>query len=132
MATNPSLAGSKAARERSILARLIELQTSIDVINGNPTVKGWINFNGTGTIAIRDSFNVSGIVDNSTGDYTVTWTTDFAGADYSLSIGAGAAPGVVTYRINEILAGSCDIIVIDGANGVIDSPIVTAVAFGAQ
>lgn len=34
MATNPSMSGSKAARERSILARLRELQTSIDAVSG--------------------------------------------------------------------------------------------------
>lgn len=46
-------------------------------------VKGWINFNGTGTIEIRDSYNVSSIVDNTTGDYTVNWDRDFANADYA-------------------------------------------------
>lgn len=45
--------------------------------------KGWINFNGQGTIATRDSFNVSGITDNGTGDYTITWDRDFANADYA-------------------------------------------------
>ena len=42
--------------------------------------KGWINFNGIGTIAIRDSFNVASITDNGAGDYTITWDTDFASA----------------------------------------------------
>ena len=45
--------------------------------------KCWIRFNGTGTIAINDSFNVSGIVDNSTGDYTVTINNDMANDDYA-------------------------------------------------
>jgi len=36
--------------------------------------RAWINFNGTGTIAIRDSGNVTSITDNGTGDYTVTLT----------------------------------------------------------
>jgi hypothetical protein len=42
------------------------------VING--TAKAWVNFNGTGTVAIRASFNVSSITDNSTGNYTVNFT----------------------------------------------------------
>lgn len=50
--------------------------------------KAWINFNGTGTIAIRDSFNVSGITDNGTGDYTVTWDLDFADDTYAATLGA--------------------------------------------
>lgn len=45
-------------------------------------VKAWINFNGTGTIAIRDSFNVSSITDNSTGEYTVTFQNAFADTNY--------------------------------------------------
>ena len=36
--------------------------------------RAWVNFNGTGTVAIRDSFNVSSITDNGTGNYTVTFT----------------------------------------------------------
>jgi hypothetical protein len=36
--------------------------------------KAWVNFNGTGTIAARDSLSVSGLVDNGTGNYTVTLT----------------------------------------------------------
>ena len=46
--------------------------------------KAWVNFNGTGTVAIRDSFNVSSITDNGTGDYTVNFTTAFANANYAV------------------------------------------------
>ena len=50
--------------------------------------KAWVNFNGTGTVAIRASYNVSSITDNGTGDYTVNFTTAMADANYSiLSIG---------------------------------------------
>lgn len=45
-------------------------------------IKASINFNGTGTIAIRDSFNVSSITDNSTGEYTVTFQNAFADTNY--------------------------------------------------
>lgn len=37
--------------------------------------RAWVNFNGTGTVAIRASGNVSSITDNGTGDYTVNFTT---------------------------------------------------------
>jgi hypothetical protein len=37
--------------------------------------KAWVNFDGTGTVAIRESYNVSSITDNSTGHYTVNFTT---------------------------------------------------------
>jgi hypothetical protein len=44
--------------------------------------KAWVNFNGTGTVAIRASFNVSSITDNGTGDYTVNFTTAMPDANY--------------------------------------------------
>ena len=55
-----------------------------NVINGS--AKAWVNFNGTGTVAIRDSFNVSSITDNSTGNYTVTFTNALSNANYSAII----------------------------------------------
>ena len=45
--------------------------------------KVWLNLNGTGTIATRDSFNVSGVVDNGTGNYTTSFTSSFDDANYS-------------------------------------------------
>ena len=45
--------------------------------------KCWIRFNGTGTIATDDSFNVSGITDEGTGSYTVTINNDMANDDYA-------------------------------------------------
>lgn len=50
--------------------------------------RAWVNFNGTGTVAIRASGNVSSITDNGTGDYTVNFTTAMPDANYSVhSIG---------------------------------------------
>lgn len=46
------------------------------------TAKAWVNFNGTGTVAIRRAFNVSSITDNGTGDYTVNFTNALADANY--------------------------------------------------
>lgn len=47
--------------------------------------RAWVNFNGTGTVAIRASFNVSSITDNGTGDYTVNFTTAMPDANYSIT-----------------------------------------------
>jgi hypothetical protein len=46
--------------------------------------RAWVNFNGTGTVAIRASGNVSSITDNTTGDYTVNFTTAMPDANYSV------------------------------------------------
>jgi hypothetical protein len=48
--------------------------------------RAWVNFNGTGTVAIRGSGNVSSITDNNTGDYTVNFTTAMPDANYSISV----------------------------------------------
>lgn len=50
--------------------------------------RAWVNFNGTGTIAIRDSFNVSSITDNGTGAYTVNFSTSMANSNYATVISA--------------------------------------------
>ena len=51
--------------------------------------RAWVNFNGTGTVAIRASFNVSSITDNSTGNYTVNFTTALEDANYCVSTAIG-------------------------------------------
>ena len=51
--------------------------------NLSGAAKAWINFNGTGTIAIRDSFNVSSITDNDTGRYQITFTNAFSNTNYA-------------------------------------------------
>lgn len=57
------------------------------------TAKAWVNFNGTGTVAIRDSYNVSSITDNTTGDYTVNFTTAMPDANYSVIVSTDPATG---------------------------------------
>ena len=53
--------------------------------------RAWVNFNGTGTVAIRASGNVSSITDNGTGDYTVNFTTAMPDANYSVSGSGGGS-----------------------------------------
>jgi hypothetical protein len=58
--------------------------------------KAWVNFNGTGTVAIRDSFNVSSITDNGAGDYTVNFTTAMPNANYAVTYSAGGTSGAIS------------------------------------
>lgn len=60
-------------------------------LNGKNQCTAWVNFNGTGTVTIRDSYNVSSITDNGTGNYTVNFVTPMSRADYSIALGAGGA-----------------------------------------
>lgn len=49
--------------------------------------RAWVNFNGTSTVAIRASGNVTSITDNGTGNYTVNFTTAMPDANYAVSTG---------------------------------------------
>jgi len=53
--------------------------------------RAWVNFNGTGTIAIRASGNVSSLTDNGVGDYTVNFTTALPDADYAVMFGTNTS-----------------------------------------
>jgi hypothetical protein len=56
--------------------------------------RAWVNFNGTGTVAIRGSGNVSSITDNGTGDYTVNFTTALTDTNYAFTgFGTRASSG---------------------------------------
>ena len=59
-------------------------------------VRAWVNFDGTGTVAIRDSGNVSSITDSGTGLYIVNFATAMPDADYSMSGSSGNVTGVTT------------------------------------
>jgi hypothetical protein len=62
--------------------------------------RAWVNFNGTGTVAIRASGNVSSITDNGTGDYTVNFTTAMSDANYAPIIANSKSPDVNFVGIN--------------------------------
>jgi len=57
--------------------------TPAEIASGR--AKAWVNFNGTGTVAIRGSYNVSSITDNGTGDYTVNITNALPSANYAVT-----------------------------------------------
>jgi hypothetical protein len=63
-----------------------------DVNSG--VAKAWVNFNGTGTPASRRGFNVSSIVDNGTGDYTVNFATAMTDANYAVNVSCGTGTTV--------------------------------------
>ena len=80
----------------------LQTQAGVEVY----TAKAWVNFNGTGTVAIRASGNVSSITDNGTGDYTVNFATAMPDADYSAVLtGTGNTANTDT-RQNIVINGS--------------------------
>jgi hypothetical protein len=97
--------------------------------------KGWISFNGTSTIAINDEYNVSGIVDNGEGDYTITWDTAFANANYAISLTCEDASGnelvMIAPKTSGITTTSVRINIKNGVDGsAADSPSIHLIAFG--
>ena len=50
--------------------------------------RAWVNFNGTGTVAIRQDGNVSSITDNGTGNFDINFSSTMTDADYSVNAGA--------------------------------------------
>lgn len=61
--------------------------------------RAWVNFNGTGTVAIRASGNVSSITDNGTGDYTVNFATAMTDTNYAVNATASGQSGVQSIHI---------------------------------
>lgn len=99
--------------------------------------RAWVNFNGTGTVAIRASFNVSSITDNGTGDYTVNFTTAMADANYSVAASGSSSQGfVVGYgvvngfgRAGSISASSFRMFLANNSNTSVDEGYVFIAIF---
>lgn len=110
--------------------------------------KAWVNFDGTAVTTdltgVRDSFNVTSVIDNGTGDFTVTWDTDFANTDYCLACTSTATNlGSVTRGglfvgprdAADISVGSVDIFTVIGSTGsadgqAVDRDLVMIAAYG--
>lgn len=72
--------------------------SSTNCIQGS--AKAWVSFNGTGTVAIRGSYNVSSITDNGTGDYTVNFTNALANANYANTVSVAPEYGAALLIAN--------------------------------
>jgi hypothetical protein len=98
------------------------------------TAKAWVNFNGTGTVAIRASLNVSSITDVGTGQYTINFTNTFADANYacvlSVKDDTGSAPSIsFGYTANIYSTTQVSIAPWTYTGSRYDSSIITAAVF---
>lgn len=109
MATDPAKigGGSTIAERESVRKMLREMRQFLQVDDdptGTPAAntlykgnipKAWLSYDGV-TPAIRDSFNVSSVTDNGTGDYTPVWDRDFSDRNYAMGhlVGTGNAAGM--------------------------------------
>lgn len=95
--------------------------------------RAWVNFNGTGTVAIRASGNVSSITDNGTGDYTVNFTIALPDANYSAVVTAQVSAGSGSRNnlpgAEPLTASTVRVRVISAADGAFTDPafVLTAI-----
>jgi len=68
--------------------------------------RAWVNFNGTGTVAIRAAFNVSTITDNGTGDYTVNFSNPMPDASYATLGYGGETSNALNQRTSSVTANN--------------------------
>lgn len=67
--------------------------------------KAWVNYDGIGT-TIRSSFNVSSVTLNSTGDYTLNFTTAMADTNYCIVATTVNLPGLYTMAMSVLMSNS--------------------------
>lgn len=100
------------------------------VVNGS--AKAWVNFNGQGTIAARDSFNHSSLVDDGTGAYKAYFSTVFASTGYSISGSIRYNSGVANdgvFTVFDQLAGYAHVLSVYGGT-LFDSNRISITAHG--
>jgi hypothetical protein len=92
--------------------------------------RAWVNFNGTGTVAIRNSDNVSSITDTGTGAYTVNFTTAMPDANYSVQVTTQTTTsGSALTRFISAAAGAYQLVTTDGTGSPFDVPHVNVAIF---
>ena len=123
------------------LMSIIKANDIQNASGGIPTVKSqqliptaWVNFNGTSTVAIRASENVSSITDNGTGDYSANFAVAMANSNYSaLSyMSGGGDDALYMYMYSATTSGIRMGARTARTSGKTDASTVTAVVMGGQ
>jgi uncharacterized protein (AIM24 family) len=112
-------------------SQIVSYTNNLGTVAGYPAYqcRAWVNFNGTGTVAIRGSGNVSSITDNGVGSYTINFTNSLPNANYSVcGNGLDAGNGIV-FQITSTAIGSVRVQLTNAAIAAYDSSIVTASIF---
>ena len=101
-------------------------------INQARVAKAWVNFNGTGTVAIRSSYNVSSITDSGTGSYVVNLSTATSDANYSVA-GSVAGSAITHFKTNQSATrttSACPVYSLNSSHSVADGEFVEVQIFG--
>ena len=98
--------------------------------------KCWINYNGgrNGSFGIRDSFGVSSITDNGTGDHDINWSVAFSATDYCVVSGGNFSTtdggGRIFTSVRTLTTSDIQIVYIGDGGGFYDSEFSFVTAFG--
>jgi len=95
---------------------------------GGQLCRAWVNFNGTGTVAIRASYNVSSITDVNTGQYDINFSTAMPDANYCIASDFGNQTSGGT-AAGTLATGSFTVITMNGNFALEDRSIVFASVF---
>lgn len=80
--------------------------TATNILSG--LAKVWADFDGTGTVALNDSFNLSSLTDNGTGDYSLDYTNAFSTADYARLFSGSQESVSITVVYGPSVAAAAD------------------------
>ena len=101
------------------------------------TAKAWVNFNGTGTVAINDSHNVSSITDSGVGMYYINFTNSLANANHASTATPryvnGSSVALTSFWDNIGSTARTPLLVVSAVNAAWstrDSALITAITFG--
>jgi hypothetical protein len=150
LVTDASIASISLSTATTTSEGVVELATNAEVTTGTDTsrvspvssmkyhqgvAKAWVNFTGTGTVSMKDNYNVSSITDNGTGDYTVNIDTNMANANYCVVTCLSSDPGASfsatnTHKGGTSLAAGSFTLATRGAGANFDCANVYAAVFG--
>ena len=85
--------------QAAVLASNASLMTTPSGTAPSFLCRAWVNFDGTGTVAIRGSGNVSSITDGGTGIYTVNLTNAMSDVNYAVNVAGRASSGIPAFRV---------------------------------
>lgn len=97
---------------------IAEVLEGMELDAGGPGVcKAWVNFNGTGAIAIREAFNVASITDVATGVFRVSFAVPLASANYCALASSSRGPGTSGRLTSLTMHGNVNADVAPTVNG---------------
>ena len=134
--TAPSAAGSTDTTQIANMIAVHDAITNDLNASGNAPIyacRAWVNFNGTGTVAIRADGNVDSITDNGTGDYTVNFDVDMEDANYAVCVLSGKPGGNMGVAVRDtgtaLSAGAARIVTPNLSSSLADSAEVHVAIF---